>query len=71
MNLFQPITSSFTELNTQLTDFGLHPQDWVLKAESNKTVKIQHKEEKTFYFMGQVEKQKGKSYWKTIHLAGL
>ena len=71
MNLFQPITSSFNELNTQLTDFGLHPQDWVLMPKSSKTVKIQHKEEKTFYFVGQIEKQKGKAYWKTIHLAGL
>lgn len=71
MNFFQTVTSSFGELNTQLADFGLHPQDWVLMPKSNKTIKIQHKEEKTFFFLGEVEKQKGKPYWKTIHLAGL
>lgn len=70
MNLFQTDVS-IAELNTQLIDFGLYPQDWILSKQTKTKIKIQHKQEKTFYFLGHVEKQQGKAYWKTIHLAGL
>lgn len=70
MNLFQS-AHSFQDLNLQLKDFGLHPQDWVLLGETKKKIKIQHKEEDTFFFIGDVENQKGKLYWRTIQLAGL
>jgi len=71
MNFFQLKTDAVNELNLQLTDFGLQPQDWVLQPQSTKKIKIQNRQEKSFFFMGQVEKLKGKAYWKNIHLASL
>ena len=70
MNLFQT-NYSLDELNNQLIDFGLHPKDWDLLKVKNKQIKIQHRQESTFYFIGSVENKKGKAYWKNIHLAGL
>jgi len=71
MNFFQLKTDAVNELNLQLTDFGLQPQDWILQPQSTKKIKIQNRQEKSFFFMGQVEKSKGKAYWKNIHLASL
>lgn len=70
MNLFQT-KIEFSDLNTQLKDFGLHPNDWELSPESRRIIKIQNKQQKSFYFIGDIEIQKGKTYWKTIQLAGL
>jgi hypothetical protein len=70
MDLFNT-SLNFAELNSQLQDFGLHPNDWTLSKQSFKKVKIQNKEQNSFYFVGDVEKRKGKTQWKTIHLAGL
>jgi hypothetical protein len=70
MDLFNT-NINFAELNSQLQDFGLHPNDWKLSKQSYKQVKIQNKEEETFYFVGDIEKRKGKTQWKSIQLAGL
>ena len=58
-------------LNSQLAEFGLQPSDWKLTPTSGKTIKIQNKNESSFYFMGSLQKINGKPIWKSIRLAGL
>ncbi|MFZ3231926.1 MAG: hypothetical protein WA160_17090 [Pseudobdellovibrio sp.] len=72
MYLFQTLSKpALDDLNTQLSDFGLQPEDWTLTLESDKKIKIKNKQEASFYFFGSIENQKGKSYWKNIQLANL
>ncbi|OFZ31901.1 MAG: hypothetical protein A2622_11825 [Bdellovibrionales bacterium RIFCSPHIGHO2_01_FULL_40_29] len=72
MNLFRSNHQDTTlELNHQLSDFGLHPADWELIYNSNNQIKIQHKQESSFYFLGLTQKVNGKNIWKNIILAGL
>lgn len=72
MNTLRSLINPRTvELNTQLSDFGLHPADWSLIKGRAEKIRIQHKIEKSFYFVGSVEKVNGKRVWKTITLASL
>lgn len=76
MNFFQTAmnTKSSSDLKTlsrSLSEFGLQPYDWVLIKNSNSQIKIQHKEEPSFYFIGKVTLEKGQKKWNSIHLASL
>ena len=72
MNLFQSHSdATLTELNSQLSEFGLHPKEWSLIKDSNFQIKIQNKNHDSFYFMGSIKKQNGKKLWKNIQLISL
>lgn len=74
MNFFQTTTNAQAELKTlnkDLSDFGLHPFDWVLIKNSQKEIKIQHKIEHDFYFIGRTISKNGKKKWSSIQLASL
>jgi hypothetical protein len=53
------------KLYTQLCDFGLNSQEWVIRPVSKSHFLIYHNEDSTFNFMGQIESQSWTRIWLT------
>lgn len=64
-------TNELTVLAKSLSQFGLRPIDWKLSKKSEDCVKIENKEEPSFYFIGKLKLEDGQTKWNTIQLASL
>ena len=75
MNFFQTTTAAvqleLKALSLGLSEFGLQPFDWTLIKNASGTIKIQHKSEPSFYFIGRTTTLKGQKKWNSIQLASL
>ena len=64
-------TNELTVLAKNLSEFGLRPIDWKLSKKSDDSVKIENKEEPSFYFIGKLKSEEGQPKWTSIQLASL
>jgi hypothetical protein len=58
------------QLKESLKNFGLRPTDWVIKAKSDNTYRIENSDTPEFYFEGVTKQHFGKQVWKKIYLRG-
>lgn len=59
------------QLLQKLQKYGLRSNDWILIKPMNQLVRIQHKKEKTFSFIGTPTIKNGSADWKNIRLLSL
>ena len=75
MNFFQTTQKSkaneLQSLNFGLSEFGLSPNDWLLIKNESNQIKIQHRQEPNFYFIGKTIIKNGVQTWNSIQLASL
>ena len=72
MNLLQTnISENKSDLNSQLSQFGLQPKEWSLINEQNNQIIIQNKFDDSFCFIGSVQNLDGKQKWENIQLISL
>jgi hypothetical protein len=74
MNILQLIKKSNSKgdlhhLKTELSGYGLRPDDWVLKQTLPDQFKIENLSEPTFCFNGKTEYKNGRRQWGSITLA--
>lgn len=60
-------TNLLKKLYSQLCDYGLNSQEWVIQPVSESRCVIYHFEDPSFQFIGQIQQQA----WKQIWLASL
>ncbi|MBC7420091.1 MAG: hypothetical protein H7328_05135 [Bdellovibrio sp.] len=58
-------------LSLGLSEFGLQPFDWLLIKNTENQIKIQHKQEPSFYFIGKTISKDGEKKWNSIQLGSL
>lgn len=56
-------------LSSQLAEFGLCPDDWLIEKEGNQKFKIKNIESPDFYFIGELSEKKMK--WQKLTLAAI
>jgi hypothetical protein len=59
------------QLQMNLSQYGLNPQDWILKPLSQMTYLIAHKEDPGFKFCGQWKHLKQKAAWQSLQLLSI
>lgn len=59
------------QLQKELAQFGLSPNDWKLLKLKNNTYKIQNKTCQDFYFQGITKLKQGQKVWGNITLLSL
>jgi|GEM_PF-6688892 hypothetical protein len=58
-------------LQSQLTLFGLNPHEWTLKKMRHLQVKIEHRFDRGFVFLGIATKKQNSVKWKNLKLLSL
>jgi len=73
MKFFTQTKIELKKLHTDLSQFGLCPNDWNLEPVENDQLLIRHKTSADFFFVGQTKKRKKSqiSEWQFITLASL
>lgn len=76
MNILQLIKKPNTKndlrlLKTELSGYGLRPDDWVIKQMQHDQFKIENLSEPDFCFKGKTEYRNGRRRWGKITLAGI
>lgn len=59
------------KLTQALSEFGLSPQEWQVRAENQHCYVIKNKNSPDFYFIGYTDKRTEKPKWQRLQLAGL
>jgi hypothetical protein len=59
------------KLKSDLKHFGLNPSEWTLKKMRALQIKVEHRLDKSFAFMGHATKKKNQVKWQSLKLISL
>ena len=69
LDLFQQTETQ--KLATQLSQYGLNPNEWILRQEDRGIYAIQSKRDQNFTFAGKTKKQGSAIQWEEIELLSI